>query len=83
MLIFIVYLLFDTTGISKCSGENDCPQLCFAIPEAPFSACECSDGLRMSADGKVCEKIANYTHPLACDASQFQCAKFPKCIDSR
>lgn len=66
-------------GTNKCSGDHGCPQLCLTIPQAPGSVCACQDGYDMM-NGQTCEKISNYTHPLACDAEQFTCRKFPKCI---
>lgn len=79
----LLMCFFFFSGINGCTGDSGCPELCFGIPEAPFSACECRDGWKITSDGKSCEKISNYKHPLACNASEFQCANFPKCIPFR
>jgi len=73
--------LYDFSGHSGCSSKNLCPEICVPIPENPGFACLCEDGKEF-VNGK-CVKNGSYISPFKCNASQFECSKFPKCIPFR
>ncbi|CAG7828356.1 unnamed protein product [Allacma fusca] len=71
-------------GTNKCSSsDNECPELCLAAADKTGSVCACRDGYRLNNEGRKCINISNYTYPLSCDASQFECRRFPKCIPNK
>ena len=55
-----------------------CAQFCVSTPAG--LRCMCGEGSELGADGRSCAPQANYTDPLACSESQFQCTGSRECL---
>ncbi|XP_069676734.1 low-density lipoprotein receptor-related protein 1 isoform X1 [Periplaneta americana] len=75
--------VFDNTsqtGSNACTNDNNnCPELCLAVPNG--TVCVCRDGHIL--DGTACVVQSNYTAPSRCTYRNFQCRDNLRCIDTR
>ncbi|KAB0803781.1 hypothetical protein PPYR_00751 [Photinus pyralis] len=64
------------TGENACSQNNgNCTELCLSTPSK--SVCACSDGYKLTNDGRSCTKDSTYVKPSICDDSFFKCKQSP------